>query len=146
MDKKGRLDNQNLKRDAMKKAQKEDNHNGQLSIGQMAADKVALWAGSWSFIILFGIFLILWMAVNTTWIIFGSTWDVYPFILLNLVLSCLAAVQAPIILMSQNRQTERDRQRREYDYAVNRKSEREIKDMQRQLNRIEKVMMKRHKK
>ncbi len=142
MNKKGEKYNKNLKKDAINKTQ----NNNYLTFGQMAADKVSLWAGSWAFIILFGVFLLLWMIVNTTWIIFGRTWDVYPFILLNLVLSCLAAIQAPIILMSQNRQTERDRKRAEYDYAVNRKSEREVSQIQRQLNRIEKVMMKRTKK
>ena len=116
----------------------------QLTFGQRSADWLTKWAGSWYFIIGFFIFLIIWMSINTTWIIFGRTWDPYPFILLNLVLSCLAAIQAPIILMSQNRAAQRDRQRAEYDYAVNRKSEREIKEMQKQLNRIERVMMKRH--
>lgn len=115
-----------------------------LSIGQKAADWMAKWAGSWTFIIGFFLFLTLWMAVNTTWVIFRDIWDPYPFILLNLALSCLAAIQAPIILMSQNRAAERDRQRAEYDYAVNRKSEREISAIQKQLNRIERVMMKRH--
>jgi uncharacterized membrane protein len=115
-----------------------------LTIGQKAADWITKWAGSWFFIIGFLTFLVLWMAVNTTWIIFGRAWDVYPFILLNLVLSCLAAIQAPIILMSQNRQIERDRQRAEYDYATNRKAEREIQQLQKQLNRIERVMIKKH--
>jgi uncharacterized membrane protein len=117
-----------------------------LTFGQKAADWIAKWAGSWTFIIMFFVFLGLWMAVNAIWIIFGRIWDPYPFILLNLALSCLAAIQAPIILMSQNRAAERDRQRAEYDYAVNRKSEREILQVQKQLNRIEKKMMTRHKK
>jgi len=111
-----------------------------LTFGQRAADNLSKWAGSWTFIILFFIFLGAWMAVNTVWIIFGKTWDIYPFILLNLVLSCLAAIQAPIILMSQNRAAERDRIRAEYDYQVNRKAEREIKDILKQLNRIERKM------
>ena len=116
----------------------------QLTFGQKAADWITKWAGSWYFIIGFFIFLIIWMSINTTWIIFGRTWDPYPFILLNLVLSCLAAIQAPIILMRQNRSVERDRQRAEYDYATNRRAEREIQAIQKQLNRIERVMMKRH--
>ena len=115
-----------------------------LTLGQRAADWIAKWAGSWYFIIGFFIFLVIWMSINTAWIIFGRTWDPYPFILLNLVLSCLAAIQAPIILMSQNRAAQRDRQRAEYDYAVNRKAERELQGIQKQLNRIERVMMKRH--
>lgn len=133
------------KKEGKKKTnKKKDDKTNQLTIGQMAADWIAKWAGSWAFILGFFVFLFFWMGVNTTWIIFGRTWDVYPFILLNLVLSCLAAIQAPIILMSQNRAAERDRQRMEYDYATNRKAEREITQIQKQLNRIERVMMKRH--
>jgi uncharacterized membrane protein len=108
------------------------------TLGEKAADKVTKIAGSWTFIISFLIILILWMAANVyAWI---NTWDPYPFILLNLVLSCLAAIQAPIILMSQNRQSQKDRQRTEYDYAVNRKSAREIDEIKKQLNRIENRM------
>lgn len=98
------------------------------TLGQRAADWVTKWAGSWYFIIGFFIFLILWMILNTTLIMFGK-WDNYPFILLNLVLSCLAAVQAPIILMSQNRQAQRDRIRAEFDYRVNKRAEKEIKEI-----------------
>lgn len=106
------------------------------TLGQRAADKITRYAGSWAFIIGFFIFLIAWMIINVyAWI---QTWDPYPFILLNLVLSCIAAIQAPIILMSQNREAEKDRQRAQYDYAVNRKAEREITDIQKQLDRIEK--------
>jgi uncharacterized membrane protein len=99
------------------------------SKGQKAADWLAKWAGSWSFIALFMTFLFVWMILNTFLIVFG-TWDLYPFILLNLILSCIAAIQAPIILMSQNRQSEVDRQRAQYDYLVDRKAEREIKQIQ----------------
>ncbi len=109
-----------------------------LTFGQKAADFLAKWAGSWPFIISFFIFLLFWMSVNTYWVIFGQKWDIYPFILLNLVLSCLAAIQAPIILMSQNRASQRDRIRAEYDYQVNKKAEKEIKEIKVQLNRIEK--------
>lgn len=110
------------------------------TLGQRAADKITKYAGSWAFIIGFIIFLIAWMTINVhAWI---QTWDPYPFILLNLVLSCIAALQAPIILMSQNRENERDRQRATYDYAVNRKAEREIKDIQKQLDRIERYLHK----
>ena len=73
-------------------------------------------------------------------------WDPWPFIILNLVLSCLAAIQAPIILMSQNREGQKDRNRAQYDYTVNKKAEREIQEVRKQLNRIEKVMMRRKKK
>ena len=121
-------------------SKKEENPNP-LTFGQKAADWIAKWAGSWYFIIGFFILLAFWMAVNTTWILFRNIWDPYPFILLNLALSCLAAIQAPIILMSQNRAAERDRKRAEYDYATNRKAEREILDIKKQLNRIEGKMM-----
>jgi len=109
--------------------------------GQKAADKLTRVAGSWSFILSFAGFLILWILFNSVWLIFGLSWDSKPFILLNLILSCLAAFQAPIILMSQNRSNERDRQTAAYDYAVNRRAEREIIQIQKQLNRIEKHMM-----
>ncbi len=108
------------------------------TFGQKASDKLTAWAGSWTFIIGFVVFIVLWMSTNVyAWI---QQWDPYPFILLNLVLSCLAALQAPVILMSQNRAAEKDRQRAEYDYAVNRKSEREIQAIQKQLNRIERKL------
>lgn len=115
------------------------------TLGQKAADKLTKWAGSWTFIIFFFLFIIAWMFVNAYFFIIyekGQAWDPYPFILLNLVLSCLAAVQAPIILMSQNRAVERDRQRAEYDYAINRKAERENLQIIKQLNRIEKKLNK----
>ncbi len=110
---------------------------GKITLGQRAADKLTKWAGSWTFIISFFILIVLWMTMNTSWIIFGKNWDEYPFIFLNLVLSCLAAIQAPVILMSQNRASEKDRQRAEYDYKVNRKAERENVIILKQLDRIE---------
>ncbi len=113
---------------------------GKITLGQRAADKLTKCVGSWTFIISFFILIILWMTVNTSWVIFGKSWDKYPFILLNLVLSCLAAIQAPVILMSQNRASEKDRQRAEYDYKVNRKAERENIVILRQLDRIEKKL------
>lgn len=112
------------------------------TFGQKAADNLTKYAGSWGFILIFVTILILWMIFNTAWLIFGNPWDEKPFIMLNLVLSCIAALQAPIILMSQNRQSQQDRQRAEYDYAVNRKAEREISDIKRQLNRIENRFLK----
>ncbi len=102
------------------------------TFGQKAADSLTKWAGSWTFILMFGVFLVLWMIINGYLMIqykLGEPWDPYPFILLNLVLSCLAAIQAPIILMSQNRQAEKDRLKAEYDYAVNRKAEKEIREI-----------------
>jgi uncharacterized membrane protein len=89
--------------------------------GQRAADSFARAVGSWTFIICFMVFLVIWMAINVIGAI--HHWDPYPFILLNLVLSCVAAVQAPIILMSQNREEARDRVRAQADYEVNLKAE-----------------------
>ena len=100
--------------------------------GQKAADVLTKWAGSWTFISLFGVLMILWIIINSYFFVmykFGRPWDPYPFILLNLVLSCLAALQAPIILMSQNRQVEKDRLKAEYDHAINRKAEKEIREI-----------------
>ncbi len=110
------------------------------TFGQKAADNLSRWAGSWAFIISFLVFLGIWMLVNVyAWI---NTWDPYPFILLNLVLSCLAALQAPVILMSQNREAEKDRIKAEYDYKVNRKAEKEIEKILKKLDRIERVVRK----
>jgi len=106
-----------------------------LTYSQKAADLIAFWGGSWVFIAVLTGLIILWMSINTALALFGK-WDPYPFILLNLFLSCLSAFQAPIILMAQNRQTERDRMDAKYDYLVNRKAEREIQDMQGDLEQI----------
>ena len=99
------------------------------TLGQRSADKLTQVAGSWTFIILFLVFLVIWMVVNTTFVIFGSVWDPKPFIMLNLILSCLAAIQAPVILMSQNRQAQRDRIKAEFDYRINKKAEKEIREI-----------------
>ena len=108
------------------------------SLGERAADKITKVAGSWTFIISFLLLLVVWMVLNVkAWI---GEWDPYPFILLNLVLSCLAAIQAPIILMSQNRQSEKDRKKLEYDYQVNRKSEREIEKILKRLDNIDRKL------
>jgi uncharacterized membrane protein len=95
--------------------------------GQRAADAVARFGGSWTFVGLFGLLMAGWVALNG-WLLWrrGSTFDPYPYILLNLFLSMLAAIQAPVILMSQNRQSEKDRQSAEHDYEVNLKAELEI--------------------
>jgi len=124
----------------IKKGQIHPTLNPSKSFGQKASDTLTKYAGSWGFIIGFVVFLLLWMSANVyAW---TNEWDPYPFILLNLVLSCVAALQAPIILMSQNRSAEKDRQHAEYDYAVNRKAEREIKDIKKQLERIERYLHK----
>ena len=97
------------------------------TLGQRAADSIAKFAGSWAFIFSFSGVLILWMVVNV--LLAAGAFDPYPFILLNLVLSCVAAIQAPLIMMSQNRQEEKDRRRAENDYKVNLKTEIMIEDL-----------------
>lgn len=104
------------------------------TFGQRAADKIAKFAGSWAFIFSFSALLILWMVGNV--ILAKRALDPYPFILLNLVLSCVAALQAPLIMMSQNRQEEKDRRRAENDYKVNLKTEIMIEDIHGKMNRI----------
>lgn len=97
------------------------------TLGQRAADTIAKFAGSWAFIFSFAGVLLLWMVVNV--VLATKAFDPYPFILLNLVLSCVAAIQAPLIMMSQNRQEEKDRRRAENDYKVNLKTEIMIEDL-----------------
>lgn len=104
----------------------QDEMEDQLTTGQKLADKIAEFGGSWLFIISFFCFILIWIGVNI-WLLSRDAFDPYPFILLNLILSCLAAIQAPIIMMSQNRQEQKDRQRGEHDYQINLKAELEIK-------------------
>ena len=104
------------------------------TFGQKAADAVARFAGSWAFIFSFIAMMIVWMIINI--ILASQAFDAYPFILLNLVLSCIAAVQAPLIMMSQNRQEEKDRRRAENDFVVNLKSEIVIDDLHRKLDEV----------
>ena len=104
------------------------------TLGQRAADSIAKFAGSWAFIFSFSGVLILWMVVNV--LLAARAFDPYPFILLNLVLSCVAAIQAPLIMMSQNRQEEKDRRRAENDYKVNLKTEIMIEDLYDKVNAI----------
>lgn len=99
--------------------------DSKLTFGERLSDKIAEFGGSWTFIICFFSFLVIWMFINV-WILVKKPFDPYPFILLNLILSCLAAIQAPIIMMSQNRQEKKDRKRAEQDYKVNLKAELEI--------------------
>ena len=101
--------------------------------GQKIADKIAHFGGSWHFIIIFTVLLISWMVFNH---FIKDSIDPYPFILLNLMLSCIAAIQAPIIMMSQNRQEQKDRQRNENDYKVNLKTEIIIQDLHNKLDLI----------
>lgn len=104
------------------------------TFGQKAADKVATFAGSWRFIGIFAACLILWMCVNIYFL--SNPFDPFPFILLNLVLSCIAAVQAPLIMMSQNRQEQKDRARGVNDYKVNLKTEIIIEDLHAKMDEI----------
>jgi uncharacterized membrane protein len=104
----------------------QDEIEGELTVGQRLADKVAAFGGSWGFIITFFSFILIWMCINI-WVLSKTPFDPFPFILLNLILSCLAAIQAPIIMMSQNRLEQKDRQRGEHDYKINLKAELEIK-------------------
>ena len=104
------------------------------TLGQRAADAIARFAGSWAFIFSFTGVLIRWMIVNAA--LAARAFDPYPFILLNLVLSCVAAIQAPLIMMSQNRQEEKDRRRAENDYKVNLKTEIMIEDLYDKVNAI----------
>lgn len=106
----------------------------QLSFGDKAADKLAKFAGSWLFIISFCVFLLGWIVLNLYFL--SAPFDPYPFILLNLILSCLASVQAPLIMMSQNRQEEKDRRRSESDYKTGLKTEIIIEDMHYKLDKI----------
>lgn len=116
-------------------------HKRKLTLGQKASDRLTRFCGSWTFIIFLFIFISIWMTINLYGIF--AKWDPYPFILLNFVLSCLAAIEAPIILMSQNREEEKTKLKAERDYLVNKKSEREIEDIQKDLDEIKKLLKKR---
>jgi uncharacterized membrane protein len=112
-----------------------DKHRENLTVGQRIADKLALGMGSWPFIITQSAFIVVWIALNL--IAYIYRWDPYPFILLNLLFSVQAAYAAPIIMMSQNRQTERDRYQATEDYKTNIKAKKEIEELQIVLTRIE---------
>ena len=113
----------------------DEEHSQNLTVGQKVADKVATFGGSWTFIISFGIFIFLWVSLNIFWFA-NKGFDPYPFILLNLLLSCLAAIQAPIIMMSQNRQEEKDRDRSKKDYMINLKSELEVRALHEKIDHL----------
>jgi uncharacterized membrane protein len=107
----------------------------QLTFGEKLSDKIAAFGGSWRFIIIFAVILALWISVNS-YFLFSKVFDPYPFILLNLILSCLAAIQAPIIMMSQNRQEARDRKQAEEDYKINLKSELELRQLHQKVDHL----------
>ena len=109
-------------------------YESKLSFGDGLADRVAEFGGSWRFIIIFGVIILVWILINTILLFAPKPFDPYPYILLNLMLSCLAAMQAPIIMMSQNRQESKDRLRSEHDYEVNLKAELEIQHLNEKLD------------
>jgi uncharacterized membrane protein len=105
------------------------------SFGERMADKIATFGGSWAFLICFGVFLFIWIGMNS-FVLLSQPLDPYPFIFLNLILSCLAAIQAPIIMMSQNRQEAKDRIRSQHDYQVNLKAELEIRHLHEKVDHL----------
>ena len=107
----------------------------EITFVQKLADKVAEFGGSWGFIIFFMTFLVAWILLNVFWLS-NHGFDPYPFILLNLILSCIAAIQAPVIMMSQNRQEEKDRERSKKDYKINLKSELEIRELHEKIDHL----------
>jgi uncharacterized membrane protein len=119
----------------VKKIDEEEEKDDIRTFGQIIADKVASFGGSWTFIISFLIFILIWISSNA-FILINKGFDPYPFILLNLILSCLAALQAPVIMMSQNRQEEKDRERAKKDYMINLKSEVEIRLLDEKLDHL----------
>jgi uncharacterized membrane protein len=106
-----------------------------LTFGQRLADRVADYAGSWRFISIFLGMLLIWVSINSI-VLIQRPFDPYPFILLNLILSCIAALQAPVIMMSQNRQEAKDRLRSEHDYRVNLKAELEIRQLHEKMDHL----------
>jgi uncharacterized membrane protein len=110
-------------------------HGERLTLGDRMSDRLADTAGSWAFIGIFFLFLVLWIGINSLQFLFHP-FDHYPYILLNLMLSCLAAIQAPVIMMSQNRQEAKDRLRSEHDYEVNLKAELEIQGLHEKLDQL----------
>ena len=106
-----------------------------MTYGQRIADKVASFGGSWTFIIAFAVFLLVWICINIYWL-GNKGFDPYPFILLNLILSSLAAIQAPVIMMSQNRQEDKDRERGKKDYMINLKSELEVRMLHEKMDHL----------
>ncbi len=113
-------------------------HKRKLTLGQKAADKLTRFCGSWTFIISLFIFIFVWISLNLT--AYFYRWDPWPFIILNLTLSCLAAVEAPIILMSQNREEEKSKIKMERDYLINKKAEREVENIQKDLTEIKRLI------
>jgi uncharacterized membrane protein len=112
-----------------------------LTRGERLADQIAAFGGSWTFITLFFGILLGWIVLNL-WFLDNEGFDPFPFILLNLILSCLAAIQAPIIMMSQNRKEQKDRQRAELDLSINQKAEREIRELRQKVDELHTMLVK----
>ena len=126
---------QSLKKNELLSANIYADFDAKLTAGETLADGIASFGGSWKFLLAFATVVIAWVAVNSV-ALFARPFDPYPFILLNLVLSCLAAIQAPVIMMSQNRMESRDRLRAEHDYKVNLKAELEIRHLHEKLDHL----------
>ena len=129
------IDSVHLNETSFVKKTEEDEKDENRNFGQIVADKVASFGGSWTFIISFFIFIIIWIVANVV-LLLNKGFDPYPFILLNLILSCLAALQAPVIMMSQNRLEEKDRERAKKDYLINLKSELEIRMLDQKIDNL----------
>lgn len=112
-----------------------DDEDDTITFGERLADKIAEFGGSWRFIIFFGCFIFVWIVINAVFLI-NNAYDPYPFILLNLILSCLAALQAPVIMMSQNRMEAKDRKRSLNDYKINLKAELEIRHLHEKMDHL----------
>lgn len=125
----------NLKKEELYAQKLYDDYDRQLTKWDKLADTIASFGGSWKFIGIFGGFIVVWIIINII-LLSQNAWDPYPFILLNLILSCLAAMQAPVIMMSQNRAEERDRMRAENDYKINMKAEIEIKILHEKMDHL----------
>jgi uncharacterized membrane protein len=126
---------QSLQKHELLSANVDSEFEQQRTLGERLADRIAAFGGSWTFLISFGAFVALWIVMNSL-VLYWRPADPYPFILLNLVLSCLAAIQAPIIMMSQNRQEARDRLRSQQDYKVNLKAELEIRNLHEKMDHL----------
>ena len=114
----------------------EEEEDRAATFGERLSDKIASFGGSWAFILLFGAVLVIWITLNSLQLFGGKAVDPYPFILLNLLLSCIAALQAPIIMMSQNRQEAHDRERAMQDYQINLKAELEIRHLHEKIDHL----------
>jgi uncharacterized membrane protein len=126
---------ESLKRHDLMSTDVHTEFEGNLTFGQRLADRIAVFGGSWTFLITFFSFLSVWIGVNAI-VLLAKPFDPYPFILLNLILSCLAAIQAPVIMMSQNRREAKDRLRAEHDYQINLKSELEIRHLHEKMDHL----------